>query len=333
MRPSRCLLSVLVLAAATMAQSPLLTAHPQDLTLTNAGAVVPLGSWSNGSTFGEGHTMILVPKHELPCFPTLLLGIEVVGSTTSPLTYASLRMHVGPTTATSLQSTFALNHQVAPTQVLNATNLTVSYTGFSWTPIPFTQPYQHDGTSAMVIEIQKVVQYVGGMPIMMMTGSGLPPRTDRPDMIYAVGDTYSGASQAVSATVTSDAMSFRLRWANTPTLRHLSNVPYGTPQYALGSWVTLTLNGPPGHFYLMSAAPSFLPVAAPIPGVLGELRLDGPSTFSSGLLDANGAGTYQLIIPWNAALVGLYLAYQGATVDPVNLGIELTNGMDHFVNP
>jgi hypothetical protein len=82
----------------------------------------------------------------------------------------------------------------------------------------------------------------------------------------------------------------------------------------------------------MSAAPAFLPSAVPIPGVLGDLRINGPFTFASGLLDANGATTYQLIIPWNPALVGFYLAYQGATVDPVGFGIELTNGMDHFIN-
>ena len=277
--------------------------------------------------------MLLVPKHELPCFPAMLSGIEVRGMSAAPLTYVSLRMHVGPTTATSLQSVFSLNHQVGPTTVLQATNLTVSYSPSSWVPIPFTVPYLHDGTSAMVIEIQKIVQYVGGLPVMVMSGSGTPLRTDRPNMIYAFGNTGSGAWQASSATVAADSISFRLRWANTPTLRTRSDNSLLVNQYSIGSWVTLTLNGPASNFYLMAAAPGFLPFAVPVPGILGDLRLNGPFIFTSGLLDANGAGTYQLPIPWNAALVGSYIAYQGATVDLINLGITLTNGTDHFVNP
>lgn len=330
MHCTRCLITGFILAAAAAAQTTRPTAHPQDASNISGGNLVPLGAWSNGN-YSDGRTMFLVPKHELPCFPAQLLGIEVIGNSGS-LTYSSLRLFVGPTTATSLQMTFAQNHQTAPTQVLNATNLTVSYPASTWTTIPFTQPYMHDGTSAMVIEIQKIVQYVGGMPIMTMASSGPPLRTDRPNMIYAFGNQGSGASQAVSALVSTDAIAFRLRWAGTPTLRNGSNVPYGTPQYVPGSWVTLTLNGPANHFYVMSAATAFLPVAVPIPGVLGDARLTSPFTFTAGLLDANGTGTYQLIIPWNPGLVGIHLAYQGATVDPFSGGITLTNGTDHFIN-
>jgi len=316
------------------AQNPALTAHPQETLQNGNGNLVPFGVLTTGS-FGEGHTMFLVPANELPSFPALLYGIEIHCQATASLTYSSLTLNCGPTTATSLQTTFANNFPTAPTNVLQAVGLTVNYSSSAWVQIPFTSPYVHDGVSALVIEIQKVVQQAASYPFMTMSTSSSPPRTDRPNMVYAFGTPGSGASQALTGPYQANPLSFRLVWQGTPTIRNRGDLVAGpsSNQYGLGGTVTLTMNGPPSNLYLMAAATSFLPVAFPIPGITGNLRLNSPVIFDSGLLDPAGVATYVLNIPNNPALVGFYLAYQGATIDPATVGISLTNGMDHFVNP
>lgn len=325
---SLCVLLVPVLTA----QNPALTAHPQETLQNGNGNLVPFGVLTNGS-FGEGHTMFLVPKDELPSFPAILTGIEIHCQATASLVYSSLTLNLGPTTATSLQPTFANNFPTAPTNVLQAVGLQVNYLSNAWVQIPFTTPYVHDGTSALVIEIQKVVQTAASYPFMTMSTSSSPSRTDRPNMVYAFSTPGGGASTSPTGPYAANPLSFRLVWAGTPTLRNRGDLGSSQNQYNVGGTVLLTMNGPSSHLYLIAAATSFLPVAAPIPGITGDLRLNGPVIFDAGLLDPAGVATYTVSIPNNPALVGFYITYQGATVDPVSVGITLTNGTDHFVNP
>lgn len=326
------LASALLFTSLLAAQTGALTAHPQETLQNGNGNLVPFGVLTTGS-FGEGHTMFLVPKDELPSFPAVLTGIEIHCQATASLVYSSLILNVGPTTATSLTSTFASNFPTAPTNVLQAVGLQVNYLSSAWVQIPFTTPYVHDGVSAMVIEIQKVVQAAASYPFMTMSTSSSPSRTDRPNMVYAFGTPGSGASTALTGPYAANPLSFRLVWTGTPTLRNRSDVGSSSNQYNVGGSVTLTMNGPAGNLYVLAAATSFLPTAVPIPGITGDLRLNGAVVFDGGLLDPTGAATYLFAIPNNPAIVGFYITYQGAAIDPVSGGITLTNGTDHFVNP
>lgn len=326
------LLAISLLSPILLAQNPALTAHPQETLQNGNGNIVPFGVISGG-TFGEGRVMFLVPKDELPSFPCLLNGIEVHGQATATMDYASLSINVGATTATTLQSTFANNFPGSPTNVLAATNLQVNYLSNAWVQIPFTTPYVHDGVSAMVIEVQKLVQTAASYPFMTMSTCSSPVRTDRPNMVYAFSNPGGGASTAPNGPYAATPLSFRLVWSGTPTLRNRGDIGASQNQYNVGGVVDLTMNGPAGHLYVIAAALSFLPTAAPVPGITGDLRLNGPTIFTGGLLDPNGVAGYQVQIPANPALAGFYLTYQGATIDPVTVGITLTNGTDHFVNP
>jgi hypothetical protein len=332
---SRLVLLLAVVATATLgtAQTPFtLTAHPQETVDNGNGNLVPFGL-SNTGSFASGRTMILVPKHELPSIPCLLLGIEVECQQTVALTYTSLDINCAPTTATTLQATFAANYTTPPTPVLTATNLTVNWQNNTFVPITFTTPYVHDGSSALIIEIQKEIPVLSPFPFATMSTSSSPPRNDRPNMRYAFGTSGSNASQAPTAQVAANALLFRLQWQGTPTVRNKSDVGPGNNQYGLGGSVTLTISGPAGHLYAMAAGDSFLATQVPIPGIGGAVLIDNIVLFTSGLLDTAGDGTFLLNIPVDPALVGFYLAYQGAVVDPTTGAITLTNGTDHFVNP
>ncbi len=320
-----------MLAASIGAQNPALTAHPQDTVQNGNGNRVPLGVLPNGA-FAEGRTMILVPARELPTAPAQLVGIAVHGPIPSTVTYSSLTVNCAPTNATALQTTFANNIAGQPTTVLQASGLTVTYPVATWVAIPFTTPYAHNGSSALVIEIRKVVQTAAVFPDATMATSSSPPRTDRPNMVYALGGPGSGASTVPFASVAANPLSIRLQWLGTPTMRNRSDLGSSGNQYNVGGAVTLAVDGQPGHLYVLAAALAFLPQQLPIPGIGGALVLNGPVSFTSGLLGAAGAGTFAFTIPPSPVFVGFHLSYQAAIVDPVTIATVLTNGTDHFVN-
>jgi hypothetical protein len=334
--------SVLVLSACAVAlasiataQTPTLTAHPQETVQNGNGNLVPFGVSSAAppaNTFASGRTMILVPAHELPTVPALLFGIEVECQQTVALTYTSLAISCAPTTATSLTSTFAANYTTPPTPVLTATNLTVNWQNNTWVPIPFTTPYVHDGSSALIIDIQKELPLLTTYPFATMSTSSSPPRTDRPNMRYSFGLAGSNASQSTTASYSANPLSFRLQWQGSPAIRNRSDVGTSNNQYNVGGSVTLTMDGPAGQLYVMAAGTGILPAQVPIPGIGGALWINGVVIFASGLLDPSGLGTYLFSIPANPALVGFYLVYQGATVDPASGTITLTNATDHWIN-
>ena len=332
MHPLTIALSVVATTTLLAAQSTALTAHPQETLQNGNGNLVPFGVLNSGS-FGEGRSMFLVPKDELPSQPALLVGMEIHCQGNVTLDYASLTINCGPTTATTLTSTFAANFPSTPTPVLQATSLQVTYASNAWTPIPFTTPYVHDGQSALVIEVQKLLQTAATYPFATMSTSSSPPRNDRPNMVYTFSTPGGGASQSPTGSYQANALSFRLQWQATPTLRNLSNVGTSGNQYNVGGQVTLTMQGSPSHLYVLAAATSFLPVALPLPGFGGALRLNNPLVFTGGLLDPNGVGTFVFPLPNDPSLAGYYLTYQGADIDGATGFITLTNGTDHFVNP
>ena len=180
----------------------------------------------------------------------VLLGLAAIGQssagTNTTLNYASLRITISPTTAASLSPTFAANLP-QPQTVLDVANLSVNWQAGAFTPITFVNSYTHDGQSALVIDIQKVVAPIGDASCKTIQNSR---RTDLPPMINAFGLAGSGAHAAAVATATANSpISLELRWAGaagafTPTLKLKSDptAPFRAP-FGIGRPVDVITQG------------------------------------------------------------------------------------------
>lgn len=329
-RPLPAVLAALLTVAGVAAQNR--TAHPQETLQGTSGNVVPFGVGFGSSV--ESRTQLLVPKDELPAVPAVLVGIELHGLLPGTMQYASLQIDIAPTTATTLLPTLDSNLPVPATTVLPAGPLTVTFSNTAWVAIPFPVAYVHDGQSALVLDIRKIVNVAGSAPLFGCSAVTTPIRTDRPRMVFANGNSGSGASQAGVATVfPQNPISFRLRWLGAPTLSSRSDAAGSGNYHGLGGSVTLTVQSNPGEFWVLAADSSFLPMGVALPGVGGELRLQNPNLFAAGQLDFLGRASHVLAIPSDPLLVGSYLTFQAATIDPATMTILLTNGTDLFVNP
>jgi hypothetical protein len=307
------------------------SAHPQESLGIGSGNTTPLG-WAGGIG-AESRTQVLIPRQELPAVPALLTGIEVAGLFAGNLNYQMLGITCAPALISALDAEFATNLGPAPTVVVPPGPRAVDYSLQPWTLIAFVQPYQHDGHSDLVLEFRKVVFPLGSSVLVAHRNGSTPERADRPRMQATFGDLGSGAAFANTAALTNmTPLSLRLVWQQTPTLRHRSEVGASGNQFSLGGQVNLTVQGTPGHFFVMVAGIDWLP-GQPLAGVLGELRLVARYTFRDAVLNAQGLGSHVVAIPNAPSIIGLRVTYQAAVVDPLAATITLTNGTDHFVNP
>ncbi|HLQ36842.1 MAG TPA: hypothetical protein VK348_03510 [Planctomycetota bacterium] len=306
------------------------TAYAQDSTRGNAGNFVPLGRLSTG-LFAEGRSQILIPPQFLPVVNSMLVGIAASGSDSAhapaTITYASLKITVSPTTATSLSATFA-NNLPAPSVLLDVANLTLSYQSDSWTVIPFTTGFVYDGTSALVIDIQKVANAPADVTHVTVQSSN---RTDLPRMINALGTAGSGAHLATTATVTTNfPLSMQLRWnglfgTTVPTLKLKSDNLGNGNQFALGRTIDVTVQGAPGAVYVNQEGLSLFNPPHALPPVVGRYWVNG-ITLNVGTLPASGQSTLTQPIPANPALVGLHLVYQSLVAE--GAALRFTNAAD-----
>jgi len=331
----RSLFATIALLAPVAAQTTV-SSYVQDSVTGFYGNTVPLGCASSG-LFAQGRSQILIPARFLAGPNAALNGIAVVGHNSSAgnvtITYASLKITVSRTTATSLSATFASNLPL-PQVVLNATNLSVPYVAGTWTPIQFATTYLHDGTSNLVIEIQKVVNPLGDATMRTIQNAA---RTDLPRMINAFGGVGSGAHLAATATVTTNyALSMQLLWNGlsgtaVPTVRLLSNNGgAASNQFAIGTTVTHTVQGAPGALYINMQSLALLQPPRLLPPIVGVQWVDGV-TIGLGILPAGGASTFGWAIPANAGLVGLYSAFQSVVAPAPFSQLFFTNVADCFV--
>ncbi|MEO6597843.1 MAG: hypothetical protein ABIP94_24115, partial [Planctomycetota bacterium] len=332
--PMQQLLAIAVALSAVSllpAQQTNLTAHPQESVQSGNANYSPFGVFSTGSG-AEARAHILVPANELPGPGAVLTGIELCVLTSGTVTYASLEISASPTPATSLSNTFANNIVGTPTVVLQATSLQVAYSSAAWVGIQFTQPYVHDGVSALLLDVKKVVQQAPTYQFVTMNKTSYPPRNDRPQMAYVFGGPGSGQNNALTATSMDSPISFRLLWSGMPTLRNRADTGASGNNYNIGGSTVMTVAGDPGDLWVLAAGVGFLPSPVAIPGIAGTFRLNGPVVYAGGVLDAAGQGVLAANLPNNPSVVGFYLVHQAATVDVGTGAIVLTNGMDHFVN-
>ena len=319
--------------ALALAAQQTISSHPQDTPLDGSANVAPFGVLASGAA-AESRVQILIPRDELPAPGATLTGLELACLVGGTVRYGQLQITARPVTLTTLSTTFAANLAGPATQVLAASSLQVNWATSAWTPLAFTQPYVHDGVSALLLDIVKVVVPAGGgssFPFVTMSAA-YPERTDRPQMVYVFGGPGSGAATLATAFAQAQPVSMRLRWSSAPTLRHRSD-NNALLAYGLGNVVQFFVNATPGHLFALAGGDAFLPAAVPVPGILGNLRLGAPILFASGLIIGVGAGGTKFTMSNVLSLVGLHLAYQAATIDPATGSLSLTNGTDHFINP
>lgn len=315
--------------AGLAAQQVVRTAHPQETLQNLNGNFSALGVFASGQA-AESRAQILLRPLELPGPGAALVGIEVHAQGNSLLLYSSLTIRAAATNAAQLVPQFDANLQ-NPVTVLQTTNLMVTYSSAAWTTIQFATPYLHDGRSALVLDLAKILSPNTIVQTAMDTPSP-PTRPDRPSMVHAFGGIGSGASTSVLATNTSDALCLRLLWTGVPTMRHRSDPGASGNHYALGSFVTYTVEGEPNAFYISALAPTALAAPIPLYGASGLLYIVAPFDHI-GFLDAGGVAVHTVLIPAQTAFLGLRATYQaGVQRSSDGLG-QLTNAHDHFVNP
>lgn len=302
------------------------TAHPQETLTTLSNTSVPLGV--SGASFAEARTQLLIRAVELPGPGAVLLGIEAHGQSVTSINYLDLDITVSPTSATALGNVFASNLP-APQVVFSATNHTITWNG-QWTGIPLTTPYIHDGTSALVIDIQKIVDpAIPAFQTCSIVG-GLP-RSDLPPMAVVFGSPGSGAARATSTQSFSYPVALRLVWAASPTIRLLSDrMGLTQSDFPLGGRITHSVSGIPNDLFVNLVGQAFQPPAN-LPPALGSWHVAGV-TMNLGIVPTTGVAVTTVPIPVDTRLVGQYFTWQSLVIAPGLTGAWFTNATDNFIN-
>lgn len=327
MRP---LLATVLLSVSILPAQVHRTAHPQDTVQYTSGNITPFGCLS-ASAFTEARSQILIRGFELPAPGAILVGIEVHSQQNVTMNYAALDIRVSPSNATQLGSNF-ISNLPSPVPVLQATNLAIAYTSGGFTQIPLPLPYVHDGSSGIVLDIQKVVDPALAA-FATMSSVGNPMRADLPMMVYAYGGPSSGAAQSTSALAFAQPLAVRLQWINVPTIRLLADrSPSTNNQFGLGTTIYHTLEDKAGSVFANVMGVSFLPQFQAVPGLLGEMRISG-YTMDVGVMSSLMRSTRLVQVPQTAALAGVHFCYQSGSYDPTTGQLVVTNAVDHFLNP
>lgn len=323
-----CCTALMLPATSLVAQQIVRTSHPQDTLQSGNGNLAPLGVQATGQA-AEARTQMLIRASELPGPGAQLVGIEVHAQSDVTLIYRSLQVRVAATQSAALSSTFAAN-LVAPQLVLQQTGLQVTYAQANWTTVSFSAGYVHDGQSALVLDIQKVID-PATFSLCVMDVPSQPARPELPRMLYAFGGPGSGADQSSSALVAADPLCVRLLWRGVPAMRHRSDRGASGNHYALGSIVSVVVEATPGSTFFVGYDDALLGVPVAVPGVPDLLRISAPIA-TVGSVDATGVGGFGVAIPLAPLLVGLRVVYQAGVVDVGGAG-RWTNTHEHRVNP
>src|SRR5262249_38886307 len=157
-------------------------------------------------------------------------------------------------------------------------------------PIPLTGIYVHDGTSSLVLDIQKVVSPGTALFTTMSTAQdpAAPTPSFLPRMAYAFGGPGSGAEAATTATSFAQPVAVRLLWQNVPTIHLLANPAPSGNQFGLGSTINLTTEAAPGSVAINFLSTGFLSPFLSLPPVIGEWRVQG-ITLNVAVLPLGGA--------------------------------------------
>ena len=253
--------------------------------------------WTTSSAEIRYHT--LAPATTLGSKPFLIreLAFAPCASGVFSATQCEIRMaHFSGATLTTI---FATNLQKDLTVVYSGA-LKWSYTQDQWSDIGLTAPFAYNGTDNVVVEIR----YLGAQ-------GSVTSHADRAVRYRALAQV--GAYNALNALALGVAVSakFRLSYVDTQISGSGSTRPGGTVQLALVS--TADPNLPYQAGTSLGAGP--IPIDTRTLGLSVDPLLLGcvsgwfASVFQgyAGTLDGSGAGAAKILIPNNAALIGVRL--------------------------
>jgi hypothetical protein len=338
----------LLLAASSVAQTPNTYYVPNNNAGTGIPNLIPFGdtsptdpSWSNQ----KYQTLVTATQLGGTARPLVELGFASVA--TGLRRFATLRIQMAHTTATTLGTNFAANLGGSPSTVLDATSYEWSNRPFAWNRIGLTSSFAFDGTSNVVVDIQ-------------VTGAGMPNASAVPGFLretsvprlFAFG--WSGGPPADGV---ADLNGLKIE-CGMAGLVDFSLFGHGCPGSnslvpALGYTVTGT-SGRLGQNMVMTLANAFTALppeptgsvlftgfsnrlafsgAVPLPVALDGAGAPGCSLFVDPLqttfspVSPTGTATLTQPIPNNPALLGARVFHQFLVIDLIAnpLGLTFTN--------
>jgi hypothetical protein len=307
-------------------------AYPQDTTLSRATASVPLGyARAPFPDVTEARFQQLIPATHLPTAPSAItaLAFPVGGLGTSFGTdYARLEITVSATRATQLSTTYADNLP-APVVVLNATGQR-AWSFQQWNVLQLDRPIAHDGVSALVIDIRKVVRSSEALVVGTGIASNLLGAPPSPRLAQGnFGPAGSGAANRTFA----DAPGFppiqiRLQ-VDTPTIALRSDPnPVGV-MFAIGGGVEVRVYGPAQAPYCAIVDTTFH-ARFELPGVVGAGIVMPRAEFPLRVIDASGSDAINFVLPNDRGLVNQRFTLQAGVAIP-NGAPTWTNGAEFVV--
>jgi len=323
-----------LLAGALVAQNHV--SYPQDSTTGGNGNNIAFGV-STGASLDEGRYQQLIPRTYLPSTGAAIIGVEVVSMALFQhnLTLQSLQVTLSHDNRTQLDPNAGTNLP-SPVVVLAAQNTVLNYTPGQWAAIPFTTPFVYDGTSDLVIDVQKIFnRNVAPAPPpggSSMSRAAHPGRPDLPVSRWAFGSFGSGAANAPLLNFFGDPLILRLQVGSAPTTVLRGDRVSNGNFFAIGNPFDVEIRAQPSQLFGVFVSTSFS-APTPFPPVGGLLYLAGPQTLKIATTGPSGIDTTVVTLPSNPGLVGTHLTWQSAVVSTSGTSVLFTCATDLFVNP
>lgn len=307
-------------------------AFPQDTALSRSSAPLPLGYASAPfPDVTEARFQQLIPATHLPTAPSTITALAFPGSgigSSLSADYARLEITVSATRANQLSPTFADNLP-APALVLSAPGPR-TWSPQQWNVLQLDRPIVHDGRSALVIDIRKVVRSTTALVISTGVASNMLGSPPGPRLAQASsGPAGSGAADsAVAGPQALLPIQIRLQ-VDTPTIT-LRSDPNGVGvMFAIGGGVELRVYGPAQSPYCAIVDTMFHP-RFELPGVVGAGLVMPRAEFPLRAIDSSGSDAINFVLPRDRQLVDQRFTLQ-AGVAVVNGSPTWTNGAEFMV--
>jgi hypothetical protein len=307
-------------------------AHPMDCLHGYQGQIIPLGA-STSTSFDESRTQHLIPAHYLPSPGAYITELEVSPHVTGSVPYKQLVISLGHTSASSLTTGYATNLP-SPTVVLAIKNLVQNFSSTTlWYPIQFNMPFQYDGQSNLIVEIQKEIDRTANPSTVSHQTTNYPTRNDLPRPLFAYGAGGSGQFNATTGSLFSNGshLMMRLKFRAVPTTSISSTRPASSSSYfRLSSTVTVTVQANPNDVHFNAIDFAVRPSPAVLPGVHGGFWLQTfVNLYWTGIVPASGRSNVSITIPNVATLIGTQVYFQSAVASPSS--IDFTNVVDCII--
>ncbi len=298
--------------------------------------MAPVG-YNASRVFDETRFQQLIPARYLPSTGATIHGIEFLGiGLTTTVNYDLLRVRLSHANLVALDVQLDAN-LIAPKTTFDQAPSKLELKLDEWSPLTFETPFVYDGTSDLVIEIQKAITLdarVAFEPIVGTRVAGNPGRSDLPTPRYAAGPHGSGAAFAPRGTRTIPTPLVMQLVVSEPSLTVRSDRGGRNGNaFAISDSLSFDVHAKAGTFFALLGYGALLPPVAtpPIDG-LGYVPLIGNWQIGNNVIGFDGApATISLAIPDRADLVGFRPGFQAVLLDLTAGQLAWTSAVDFVV--